>query len=184
MSMALTYAPSTAEIDPNDLALSKKAFEIARYWVSHRRVYYTAVLYALQRVWTTQIDTVAVDDGFRLYINPTYFQKLNYEEAGAALCHEVLHVIYGHMDRQRSRNFERWNIATDLEINSGLVKDGLTLPSHAVLPRTMVPVLEEYLLAETYYDLIENNNSQCKNGEQSSCAGMVDSQSELGKETR
>ena len=83
-----------------------------------------------------EIQTMAVDGSMNLYVNAGYVYntlKMNPKYVAAVLMHEVLHIIYNHIERGKNwlsangkpNNKENWhdtNLAADIEVNHTLVK--------------------------------------------------------------
>lgn len=75
-------------------------------------------------------------DGKRLYINKTWFGGLALDERVFVLCHEVMHVMLGHMQRGqmyterglgpdlKKYNPRKMNVAMDYIINDWIIKSG------------------------------------------------------------
>lgn len=59
----------------------------------------------------------AATDGRNFYYNSRFVMKLTIPEVLFLVGHEILHVIYDHMDRRGTRNPVGWNIAADYAIN-------------------------------------------------------------------
>lgn len=107
-------------------------------------------------------------DHYNLYINPSKFDGYNLVGRLAILKHEMLHILYGHLDRKEDRIHLPWNFSTDCALNQHI--DDEHLPSTAVTPQTLgkklnivIPVNKS---SEFYYDLIkqevENNKNNSK----------------------
>ena len=67
-------------------------------------------------------------DGYHIFFNPEWVSGLTDLEIEGVIAHEVLHVVFGHPDRIRSRDPEVWNIACDHAINLFLLTQGFFLP--------------------------------------------------------
>ncbi len=68
-------------------------------------------------VWDDSIPT-ACTDGKVIRWNGTWFDKLKQEEISTVLCHEVMHLLYGHLWRAPAGvDPEQWNIACDHAVN-------------------------------------------------------------------
>jgi predicted metal-dependent peptidase len=67
--------------------------------------------------------------------NPEWVETLTSKQLKGVLCHEVMHVALIHLLRLGKRNHRTWNIATDMMINSMILKDGFELPDGALLPK-------------------------------------------------
>lgn len=68
-------------------------------------------------VETEQIPTMAMTQMGHLLYNPRFVDALSKSEVSGVLVHEILHLALRSFPRQRGRNMDEWNIATDLHIN-------------------------------------------------------------------
>ena len=73
------------------------------------------------------LSTMATD-GYRIYANVEFCERLGEEELMGVLAHEVLHNVLGHIERRRERNLVKWNIAIDHATNLLLQQMGFLLP--------------------------------------------------------
>jgi predicted metal-dependent peptidase len=62
----------------------------------------------------------AATDGVKFYYNSRFIMMLRAREVDFLVGHEVLHVVYDHMDRRGERDPQIWNIAADYAINADL----------------------------------------------------------------
>lgn len=62
------------------------------------------------------IHTLAVD-GRNFYYNNDFVAKLSDSELKWGFCHEIMHLVFEHLDRRDGRNPKLWNIACDYAIN-------------------------------------------------------------------
>ena len=62
----------------------------------------------------------AATDGRNFYYNSRFIMKLKTKEVEFLFGHEVLHVVYEHIDRRGSRDPQIWNIANDYTVNADL----------------------------------------------------------------
>jgi predicted metal-dependent peptidase len=111
-------------------------------------------LYALSPVDDPGRGTFAVDERWRLYVDPGALEAWTVEEVAGVLLHEVSHVVRFHADRARAVFVDdetslRWNLAADAEINDDLVADGVPLP-RPVTPSTLQ--LPRHRAAEFYFE--------------------------------
>lgn len=77
-------------------------------------------------IFTDEIEKAAleiIDGKFRLCFNQQFWNSLNHYNRVFIICHEYLHVIYGHWLIRADLNQEWMNIAQDIEINESLVDD-------------------------------------------------------------
>jgi predicted metal-dependent peptidase len=178
---------STVAQSPSQLAsgsppaLDPMLLQAARLWIAHHRPYYASILYRCPIVESEIIPTFAVDKHWRIYINPRFANALSVSRFGAILIHELNHLIRDHSARSElvvadpEEDFERWNIASDAEINDDLIADGLDLnPKECITPGLLgLPddnVAEYYFtqLREPHYSQPKSstlqNDPQCGSG--------------------
>ena len=67
-------------------------------------------------------------DGYHIFFNAAWTARLKDNEIRGVLAHEVLHVVFDHISRQKSRQPELWNLAGDYAINLLLCEQGFRLP--------------------------------------------------------
>jgi predicted metal-dependent peptidase len=111
-------------------------------------------LFALSPCTAPGLDTFAVDERWRLYIDPAALERWSVDEVSGVLLHEVGHVVRFHAARARAEFVDQstadlWNIAADAEINDDLIADGATLPAGGVTPKLLS--LPAGKAAEFYY---------------------------------
>jgi predicted metal-dependent peptidase len=112
-------------------------------------------LYALTAVADASQPTFAVDERWRLYVNPQKLREWSVLEVAGVLLHEVSHVVRDHAGRARTvavtdeLSCGLWNLAADAEINDDLLAAGVTLPSTPVTPGVLG--LPPDRVAEFYY---------------------------------
>lgn len=74
--------------------------------------------------------TTAGVDGVHLFYNPKFVCSLPYNELIGVMCHEILHLAYGHIYRCGTRQRGKWNAAIDFATNRDIRNDiRLELPS-------------------------------------------------------
>ena len=105
---------------------------------------------------STHVPTAGVritDAGqFEMIYNPQFFAKLTKEQRAGVIKHEFYHLVLGHVtDRlPEGKMNKRWNIATDLAINSFLQNE---LPDMACIPgKGPFAELPAYESGEWYYN--------------------------------
>jgi predicted metal-dependent peptidase len=74
-----------------------------------------------------RIDTMATDYK-AIYYNPAFVDTLTVGEVKGVLCHEVMHIAYGHSLRRNGRDPFLWNVACDYAINPLILKGKMILP--------------------------------------------------------
>jgi predicted metal-dependent peptidase len=68
------------------------------------------------------LPTAAVD-GRNLYYNTQFFNAMNNKEIEFVIAHEILHMVFDHLERREDRNPMLYNIAADYIVNNTLVRD-------------------------------------------------------------
>lgn len=68
------------------------------------------------------LPTAAVD-GRNLYFNTQFFNAMSNKEIEFVIAHEILHCVFGHLDRRGDRIPKLYNIAADYIVNNTLVRD-------------------------------------------------------------
>lgn len=126
----------------------------ARLWAVSRQPYLAAALFASPVVVAPDVDGVAVDEAWRLYVDPEVVDKWSIEVLGSLLVHHAGHLLRDHAGRARRVGVDRraakgWGVAADAEINDDLVGSGLRLPEDAVVPQALG--WEPGRLAEEYF---------------------------------
>ena len=89
----------------------------------------------------------AATDGDRIYFDISFCSKLDSEERLFVMAHEVWHCVLMHMLRCQTRDPQAFNIATDMEVNRMLKKEGLKAPSWTLMPK---PEWDELSAEEIY----------------------------------
>jgi len=116
------------------------------------------------------------DGVFEMIYNPEFFNPLTHVERLAVIKHEFYHLIFGHVtDRlPGGKMSKRWNIATDLAINS-FIKD--EIPKMACVPGVgPFKKLPLYKASEWYYNNLPTSMDQNSGeGEGEGGAGEGDS---------
>jgi len=126
----------------------------ARLWAVRRHPYLTAALFASPVVPSPDLKTAAVDESWRLYVNPEFVETSSVEILGALLVHHAGHLVRDHAGRAKHLGVERkmnkdWALAADAEINDDLIGTGLRLPDDRIVPQELG--WKPGRLAEEYY---------------------------------
>lgn len=103
----------------------------------------------------------AATDGSRIFFDISFMSKLNADERLFVMAHEAWHCVLMHMLRCQTRNQKRFNIATDMEINRMLKKEGLVVPPWVLMPE---PDWPDGLSAEEMYELLPANKINPQSG--------------------
>jgi len=125
----------------------------ARLWITLNRPYYSKALFSSELIPSTDVDTMAIDDRWHIYVNSEFVDGLTVEQTATVLIHELNHGLRTHSRRAaavgvRIGQSEVWNAAADCEINDDLLEDDLDLPG-GLLPDKFG--LEEGRTAEHYF---------------------------------
>ena len=81
------------------LAVEEKIYK-ARLWLQSNMPAYAFAILSLRPIVTDELPTFAVDDHWRLYVNPDYALSMTDLEAGGVLMHEVNHLLRSHGPRR------------------------------------------------------------------------------------
>lgn len=136
-----------------------RQLQAARVRAAYQRSYFAPALFSLVPVETTLIGSMAVDAHWRLYYNPDWLTTHTVEENATLLIHEVSHLLRDHEGRRKAAsitNYQRWNTATDCEINDDLQDEGLPLPGDPPLPSKYG--LESGDRAEVYFAQLSSSS--------------------------
>lgn len=115
----------------------------------------------VMKMRTIQTDAIATmgTDGRDLLFNPTFTEGLDKDELLGVLCHEVLHVAYGHHLRRGNRDPRLWNIACDYAINLVVYEAKMKLPASALYSLDF-----KGMSAEQIYKALEKEGQGGKGG--------------------
>ena len=92
------------------------------------------LLAKLKTVPTNDLPTMAVDDFGNIYMNPKFTLSMSEEETLGVLAHECLHIMTLSFFRQKTRDMNKWNIATDFVMNKDLIEMNMQLPKGGLIP--------------------------------------------------
>jgi len=153
----------------------RQAVAAARLWAAHRFPYLAAALFASPVSFRPGIATVAVDERWRLYVDPEVASLWSAEQLGSVLVHHAGHLLRDHADRARAlgvvpADITAWVKAADAEINDDLREAGLRLPIQPVLPGDLG--CDEGRLAEEYFEAARARSDGCNQ-----CGSGADGQS-------
>ena len=184
MSRKHLSKPSSSKLSPEKLAsLKENARGIlaeCRRCLMDRQPFVGGVAMSLDIVPTRdkRVPT-ACTDGKSIYFDIDFLSNLSVDERLFVIAHEIWHNVMLHFVRCESRDHNIFNIATDLEVNQLLVKDGLCIPKECLWPDQFG--FKHDLNAEQYYELLLNQQNKSKSGSNgkssSSASGSGSSQS-------
>jgi predicted metal-dependent peptidase len=152
--------------------LDRQKLTIARLWAVRRHPYLTAALFASPVIAAPGIGRAAVDESWRLYIDPDLVDAYSIEVLGSLLVHHAGHLVRDHAGRAHSIGVDRrmakdWALAADAEINDDLVTAGLRLPEDQVRPHDLgwAPgrMAEEYFHTR-HDDVDDDHEPDCGSG--------------------
>ena len=119
--------------------MARKSYELSEALsrLIHAHPFFAVILMDLLEIKETDAVPTAATNGKYLFVNPEWFNPLDIEERVFVLAHEVAHVILEHVPRMKmyadrgvgpdlkewSNN--RWNQATDYNINDWLAKSNV-----------------------------------------------------------
>ncbi|MDQ6614383.1 MAG: VWA-like domain-containing protein [Actinomycetota bacterium] len=131
--------PATAKSAPE---LDAHRVAVARLWAVERQPYLAAALFASPVVAAPGLGGAAVDEEWRLYLDPERVAQWEVETLGSLLIHHAGHLLRDHAGRARRAGVAEatgptWAVAADAEINDDLIGTGLRLPDDPVLPQAM-----------------------------------------------
>ncbi|QOR62797.1 DUF2201 family putative metallopeptidase [Sulfurovum sp. ST-21] len=90
-------------------------------------------------------------DGISLKYNDEYFEKAPLDEIEFALANGAMHAVLKHHERVNDRVGRIWQAATDLAVNSMLVKNDFILPPYVYYDERF-----EGMYAEEIYDVLKD----------------------------
>ncbi|MCF6205498.1 MAG: VWA-like domain-containing protein [Sulfurovum sp.] len=116
-------------------------------------------------------------DGVSLKYNDEYFEKAPLDEIEFALANGAMHAVLKHTHRRHDRVGRIWQAATDLAVNSMLVKNDFILPPYVYYDERF-----EGMYAEEIYDILKDEMIYNQTLDDAEAPTPDDAQSEEGKE--
>jgi len=100
--------------------------------------YLASAVFRLRPCAVDGLDTWAVDDAWRVLVDPTTFTRWGVQGCAGVLLHEVGHALRDHAAQAAGEGSWldpwAWNLCADAAINDDLVRSGVRLPGAPVLP--------------------------------------------------
>lgn len=100
----------------------------------------------------------AATDGENLFFNIGFLAELKAEDRMFVFMHECLHNVMFHFLRTETRDRLLFNLATDMEVNQILEKEGFIPPKECVMPELYG--FSKNRSAEEYYELLQKRAEQ------------------------
>jgi predicted metal-dependent peptidase len=87
--------------------------------------YLSTLIFSLRIVESENLETLAVDAGWRMYYNPSFVMKQAPEVLATMVLHEALHCVFQHLTRFQALGQDpsasmTWNLAGDANINEAI----------------------------------------------------------------
>jgi predicted metal-dependent peptidase len=118
------------------VALDQHKVAAARLWAAARMPYLASALFALAIKDEPECHTIAVDATWHLHADPEQVDRLTVDDLGKLLIHLTGHLLRDHAERASKAGVEeleareRWNRASDAELNDDL-RDDNAIPTVA-----------------------------------------------------
>lgn len=109
---------------------------------------YTNILKDLIYVSTEKIKRISTN-GYCIYFNPNWLQKLEDNSLDFILIHTVMHIHFDHINRPKYYKGKRYHLAVDIIVNSFLKDKGFDYKS--------LPMLGK-IFTQTFYPVYEGKN--------------------------
>ena len=107
-------------MDPKVDAQARERLVTARVGLLLRQSFYGNLATRMKLINADEWCGTAATDGRNFYYNSRFIMMLKTKEVEFLFGHEVLHVVYDHIDRRGSRDPQIWNIANDYAVNADL----------------------------------------------------------------
>lgn len=105
-----------------------------RVQLTNSHPFFGRLVMSLKFIEKKEIGTMGVNKFGVLYYNPDFVDKLSQDELKGVLCHEILHCAFEHFDEKHKPHHQIANVVEDLVNNDLIRKNGLQLPSQALMP--------------------------------------------------
>jgi predicted metal-dependent peptidase len=111
-------------------------------------------------------------DGYNVFANSDFCKTLNTDEAVFVFAHEIIHCMFGHIDRRKDRVPLLWNYAIDYATNLMLKDFGLKMPEIGLIDERY-----RHMTAEQIYDSLvssENKAKEDSRGSRIPCSSLAE----------
>ena len=138
--------------------------------------FFSYLLSTIKVIESTEVDTMTVFSRGEIHFSPTFVQKLSDDEVKYVLCHEIMHIVLGHLYRKKCPDRNRYNIACDIKVNNILNQEHIgRIPSGAINPlygmvqwgNQWIINIDKKTTEQIYEELIQNNNEEDKSSTES-----------------
>jgi predicted metal-dependent peptidase len=122
--------------------LDDRRVAAARLWAASRFPYLASAIFATRLLPVEAPGVVAVDESWRVLVDPELVAAWRPDQLGSVLVHHVGHLLRDHASRARGLGVRqeeagRWTLAADAEINDDLAAAALPSPAPPVLPSSL-----------------------------------------------
>jgi predicted metal-dependent peptidase len=107
-------------MDPKIDVQARERLVTARIGLLLRQSFFGNLATRMKLINADEWCSTAATDGVNFYYNSRFITMLKTKEVEFLFGHEVLHVVYDHIDRRGSRDPQIWNIANDYTVNADL----------------------------------------------------------------
>ncbi len=91
-------------------------------------------------------------DGITVFFNPQFIEKLTKSELDYVLCHQIMHIVFGHLETSSSLgcDLEDFHFACDIYINDNLSRAGFPVErySHLGEMSCQIPWQKEFIVTD------------------------------------
>ena len=107
-------------MDPKIDVQARERLVTARVGLLLRQSFFGNLATRMKLINADEWCSTAATDGRNFYSNSRFIMMLKTKEVEFLFGHEVLHVVYDHIDRRGNRDPQIWNIANDYTVNADL----------------------------------------------------------------
>lgn len=130
----------------------------ARSRLDYARPYYASGAYALKTIVTEDVVRMAVDEWWRLYVNPRWVATQEIGVLATSLAHELQHLLLDHCGRAKTvgvsvATMREWNEGADCDIDDGLDVDCKSC-------RPVLPILPDWCIRPSTFGLPDDRSAE------------------------
>ncbi|MFN0091955.1 MAG: DUF2201 family putative metallopeptidase [Acidimicrobiales bacterium] len=152
------------------MSVDRRKLAAARLAAANRYPYLASALFATPIIDSPGIGTVAIDESWRLYVDPAVVAALSVDQLAGMLVHHASHLLRDHSERAKAAGVDQanaghWLDAADAEINDDADRGSFELPEdHAKTPEDLG--CERGRLAEEYFHHTQEAEQQSRDGDE------------------